>query len=218
MSTQINDSRLQIAQISHELKNPVAFINSSLQLLSGEHPEITKSRYWKNIMEEFKHLHCLLNDLCSLHAGSTLFPETVAYDSFAANLLDTLLPSLLERQQNLCLKLPHENLCLSMDKHKIRQVLENLIQNASDASPAGSTIYWKISTKNGYLINEITDRGKGISATYEDSLFQPFFTSKSNGTGLGLPICREIIESHQGALYFYNNTDSGATFGFQLPL
>lgn len=217
MSAQLTDSKVEIAQISHELRNPVAFINSSLQLISKEHPEVQSYHYWKNVVEEVQHLRQLLNDISSLQAGNSIFMETVSFHSFATSLLDSLLPALLEKEQALCLELPQKPISISLDKHKIRQVLENLIKNASEASPAGSTIHWKISITEDYLINEITDPGIGITPGYEHTLFNPFVTTKPTGTGLGLSICKEIVERHGGCIYYHDNKPVGTTFGFRIP-
>lgn len=217
MSTQLTGSKFEIAQISHEIRNPIAFIYSSLQLISKEHPEVKSYHYWKNVVDEVQHLRLLLNDISYLQAGSSLLPETIAFHTFATNLLESLSPALLERNQTLHLELPKNPLRLTLDKHKIQQVLENLIKNASDASPAGNTIYWKVSIDNGCLINEITDYGSGIAPDYEHTLFEPFVTTKPTGTGLGLPICKEIVEHHQGCIYYHSNIPSGTTFGFRIP-
>lgn len=218
MPVSTTNSKLELAQISHELRNPIALISSSLQLLSKEHPEITTCHYWDSITEEISHLGSLLNDICSLQAGSTLFPEITSFHSFATNLLEKLLPGLMEKEQALCLQLPQESISIQIDRHKIRQVIENLIRNASDASPVGSTIYWKIFVKDNCMVNEITDQGSGIPEDASNTLFQPFVTTKPSGTGLGLPICKEIIENHDGCIYFHKNSPSGTTFGFRIPI
>lgn len=217
MSTQLTESKFEIAQVSHELRNPVSFIYSSLQLISKEHPEVRNYHYWDNVLDEVQHLRLLLNDISCLQAGSSLLKENISFHSFAMSLLESLSPALLERNQTLHLELPDNPLLLSLDKHKIQQVLENLIKNASDASSAGKPVHWKVFIRNQFLYNEITDYGCGIAPDYESMIFEPFVTTKPTGTGLGLPICKEIIERHQGCIYYHTNIPNGTTFGFRLP-
>jgi two-component system sensor kinase FixL len=70
---------------------------------------------------------------------------------------------------------------------------------------------------NGLVLTSIADRGNGIPPDVADQLFEPFFTTKSQGLGLGLSICRSIIDAHGGRLWADNNADRGATFTFALP-
>lgn len=109
-----------------------------------------------------------------------------------------------------------------IDRVMIEQVLANLVRNAIEAMHATHpaermlTISGKIDS-DGRVEVRVSDRGAGISATDEAQLFTPFFTTKPNGMGIGLAICRSIIEFHEGHLYFERATGGGSTFVFTLP-
>ena len=108
---------------------------------------------------------------------------------------------------------------MSLDPNRLIQVILNLITNAIQASSEGDRV--KISTYVGDQWNialDVVDAGCGIKKKDEDKIFLPFYTTKREGTGLGLPIVRKIVEAHSGSLRFYSNKGKGVTFHVQLPL
>ena len=111
---------------------------------------------------------------------------------------------------------------IRVDAVQIQQVILNLIRNGIDAMVYTDHVDQGIavcvsSTENDQVMVAVTDHGSGISKENEEKLFQPFFSTKSSGMGLGLSICRSIIESHGGVLGFTKNPSGGTTFYFTLP-
>lgn len=111
---------------------------------------------------------------------------------------------------------------ISVDAVQIQQVILNLIRNGIDAmmnmDQYGKGISVAVSKfEDNQVRIEVTDHGSGITKEAEEHIFQPFFTTKSSGMGLGLAICRSIIESHGGVLGFRRNPSGGTTFYFTLP-
>ena len=107
-----------------------------------------------------------------------------------------------------------------VDRIQIQQVLVNLIRNAIDAMVASPVRCLTIRTeleRSGYVRVNIEDSGSGICEDAEKQLFQPFVTSKKSGMGIGLSICRAIIEAHGGRIWFEPAPDSGTIFHFTLP-
>ncbi|PJJ96651.1 hypothetical protein CO641_12360 [Lysobacteraceae bacterium NML91-0213] len=108
------------------------------------------------------------------------------------------------------------------DRVMIEQVLLNLVKNAIEAMrevPAARRalrVEGRVDL-DGAVELRVLDRGKGLSAAESEQLFSPFFTTKSDGLGIGLAICRSIIEYHEGRLFFEPRQDGGSVFGFTLP-
>jgi C4-dicarboxylate-specific signal transduction histidine kinase len=106
------------------------------------------------------------------------------------------------------------------DRVRLQQVVINIVTNAveamRDSSPMILTIRSAVKPEAGVVVS-ITDSGPGIDGAYKDELFQAFFTTKKSGLGVGLRICRSIIEEHGGQIIAENNPDAGASFHFTLP-
>jgi two-component system sensor kinase FixL len=108
-----------------------------------------------------------------------------------------------------------------IDKIQIQQVVANLIRNGLDAmaSSPSRRLTLRTSCRDGDAVEvEISDTGPGIAANVADRLFEPFVTTKPDGMGIGLSICRSIVEDHHGHLAAYANEDGGATLRFTLPI
>ena len=108
---------------------------------------------------------------------------------------------------------------LTMNPDKIIQVVINLVRNAVQATAENGTITVIISANDSRALLDITDNGCGIPPEQQDLIWQPFFTTKGEtGTGLGLDICRRIIEGHHGRISCRSEVGVGTTFTIELPL
>jgi two-component system, LuxR family, sensor kinase FixL len=106
-----------------------------------------------------------------------------------------------------------------VDRVQIQQVLLNLIRNAMEAMETCAVRELSVSTgiKDAAVLISVTDTGKGISPEVELRLFQPFVTTKAEGMGIGLSVCRTIVEAHGGRLWAEPNAAGGTIFRFTLP-
>ena len=107
---------------------------------------------------------------------------------------------------------------IPIDPMRMEQVVINLVNNAVQSSPAGQTVVVSTSRMNEYAAIEVSDCGCGIPLEQKEEIFTPFFSTKKEGTGLGLPIVKKIIESHHGQLEFFDNLEGGVTFRVLLPI
>ena len=121
----------------------------------------------------------------------------------------------------------HQDLAESLptvaaDPVMIEQVAVNLIRNGmdamADAPRAQRNLHLVTRLQDGMLILSVADRGKGIPPEVAEKLFAPFFTTKEEGMGMGLNICRSIAELHRGRLSFEDNPGGGTIFNFSLPV
>lgn len=210
---QNQDFQFILSKFSHELRNPIALINSELQMMVSDHPEITSYKYWDDIMDNLEYVKELLKELsdynnagkpCRVSTDTSVFLRTVA-ESFRPTLeylgisLETDIPS----------SLP----VLSLDCVKIRQALLNLLRNAQESisHPGGKILVRAECLSHGICIS-IRDNGCGMDSGQLQDIFEPFVTYKPGGTGLGLAVTRQIIEAHQGRLEAESCPNQGSAF------
>jgi signal transduction histidine kinase len=119
---------------------------------------------------------------------------------------------------------PHENLVIDADRTRIAQVLSNLLSNAIKYSPGGGVVRIRTHLHRGSVRVSISDSGIGIPEEQRDSIFEKFFrieseeTAEIRGLGLGLALCREIIEAHGGSIGSDDADGGGTVFWFEVPL
>ena len=216
-NTQTVDS-LELSKMFHEIKNPLTLINSSLQLIQEEHPEVTTFRFWNQTMEDMKNLRSLLDELSTFQKGNVLNITKINLFDFTEDLLESTAGFLLETGTPLNFESSIDDLDFYADDVKLRQAIINLLKNAAESSASGSPIFLRITADSHQLYISVADKGCGISKDELSKIFEPFHTTKSYGTGLGLPIVKKIIESHNGKLHIQSEEGAGTTFLISLPL
>ena len=209
---------LELSKMFHEIKNPLTFINSSLQIIQEEHPEVTAFRFWNQTMEDIKNLRNLLDELSSFQKGNVLNMTKINLFDFTEDLLESTAGFLLETGTPLTLESTIDDLDFYADDVKLRQAIINLLKNAAESSASGSPIILRMTADTQWLYISVADKGCGISKEHLEKIFEPFHTTKSYGTGLGLPIVKKIIESHNGKLTLKSKEGAGTTFLISLPL
>lgn len=209
---------LELSKIFHEIRNPLTLINSSLQFIEEEHPEVTDFRFWNQTMEDMKNLRKLLDELSTLQKGDILNITKINLFDFTEDLLESTAGFLMEKGTPLTLECDIEDLDFHADSIKLRQAVVNLLKNAAESSPAGSPILLKIFADETTLSIIVEDNGCGISYDDLKKIYQPFHTTKSYGTGLGLPIVKKIVQSHNGILAVDSIEGIGTTVSIYLPI
>lgn len=213
----IEEQRLAISQISHEIRNPVTLINGSLKLIEKQHPEVQEFAFWSDVMRDMAHLLNLLEDVSRYNNSILLHPELLNTSCWLKELtasLSFILPESFHFSSHIPQGLPE----VQADPTKLRQALYNLIRNGFESLEDDGTVSLASSVNGPYLSIQISDTGCGIPAEYMDSLFQPFATHKPNGTGLGLSITKRIVEAHHGQLLLETELGTGTCFTILLPL
>jgi two-component system sensor kinase FixL len=142
--------------------------------------------------------------------------------TLVADVVDFCRPEAARVEVELSAMLPDEALLVAGDAIQIQQVLVNLIQNAlqamANAPPQRRLLLIRMTSANGGVQVDVVDSGPGIADVDPESLFTPFHTTKDEGLGIGLSICRSIIEQHKGTIWAKSMPDVGAQFSFVLPL
>lgn len=209
---------LELSKMFHEIKNPLTLINSSLQLIESDHPEVKTFRFWNQTMEDLNNLRKLIEELSDFQKGDRLNLTLINLFDFTEDLLEATAAYLLETGTPLTLESDILDLDFYADDTKLRQAVVNLIKNAAESSPKGSPILLQITASEHTLSITVKDHGCGIPSDQLTHLFEPFHTTKSYGTGLGLPIVKKITEAHKGALSIHSEEGAGTCVTICLPL
>lgn len=210
--------QFMLSQVSHEIRNPVTLVNSFLQLLESRHPELGQDDYWQKIMENMDFLKSLLNELSEFNNSEKLNLQTTNMYMVFREVIDSVSPGLNENGITIDLEKKSPVPVIQADGVKIRQLLLNLIRNARDAVSSTGHIHCTIWSDIDNVILSVSDTGNGIPNEYQNDLFEPFITHKQEGTGLGLPICKRIVQAHKGNISYRSVYGEGTTFEIILPV
>jgi signal transduction histidine kinase len=214
------------AGLAHEIRNPLAGIKGAAQFLQTVDDSEPGNEFLQVIISEVDRLNEVVQNFLYYARPFELNAETTEINATVSHVMSLVraegLPEGIRIEEHLAGNLP----AFTLDGVKIGQVVMNLIRNAIQAMPEGTV---RVSTSVGRmqgqlargkpaLIIRIEDNGPGIPKEDLDKLFIPFYTTKSDGTGLGLPICQRIVRAHEGEIEVRSMIDKGATFTVRLPL
>jgi signal transduction histidine kinase len=210
------------AGVAHEVRNPLNAISMGIQRLQVEFSPVEGEEEFRHlctiIRGEVARLNGIVQEFLQLARAPTLQREPAA--------LETLLhevASLMEAEANvhavsLQLKVPAGLPPLVVDRQQLKQALINLILNAIQATPSGGAVRVTAEAEAETVCLWIIDSGSGIAPELLDRIFDPYFTTKPDGSGLGLPIALRIIQAHGGTLEVANAIGGGTRVVVRLPL
>ncbi len=207
-----------VAHISHEIKNPLATIGGFAQLCERQEdmPEATRRKI-KIIHEEVQRLEKFLTDLGSFTRIAPIQKLPGDILALIREVADFMEAGFKERGVSFAIqaeKIPE----FAFDPSQMRQVFLNLFKNALEAMPHGGALTVSPAVREGQMVLVVADTGQGIAPEHLHDLFTPFFSTKEGGTGLGLTICRGLIDQHQGKIDIASEVNRGTTCTIRLPL
>lgn len=203
-----------LSRFTHELRNPLSLIKSELLLLSDQHPELTDYKDWDMIFNHFSYIEELINDFSSYGNASQLSLTPTSMTDYLKELIRIVRPTIDYLDIQLHVQIPSDLPVLLLDQKKFRQAFTNLVRNAREAVSVstGEILITCEKTGERKMCLSISDNGCGLSEEQLANIFTPFVTYKSTGTGLGLPITREIIEALGGTIRVQSTLNHGTTF------
>lgn len=221
ISSYISDTApeyMNIAQISHEIRNPLTLINCTLQLLDCRYPQLKSDDLWIQLTNDVDYLRQLTLSLSDLNRCSHVAFAPVNMNQMLSSIARQYLILAQNQGKHLSAVIPDELPVIACDELKIHQALINLIKNAFEATQSGDTVELCAKATAKRLIISIKDTGIGISQENLPKIFQPFVTEKQGGTGLGLAITKKIIAAHKGSIQVYSREGIGTKFILSLPI
>jgi PAS domain S-box-containing protein len=204
------------AGIAHEIRNPITAIKGFLQLLMGEN--VGNKIYFEIINSEIDRIEEILKELMVLAKPSKQKYERVNLQVLLDQVVTLMASQALLNNIQIDKQLDFANMWIIGDTNQLKQVFINYIKNAIEAMPDGGMLRINGTPLVGGQVRiSIIDQGCGIPAGILNQIGQPFFTTKENGTGLGMLVSHQIIKEHKGDLYIESDTN-GTSLHVKLPL
>lgn len=217
------------ANVAHEIKNPLGSISIHIQLLQksiqkartaggGLPEEQFLEKYLNVVNEEIDRLNGIVVDFLFAVRPVNAELRLLNPHEQLQQCLDFCMPELTEKQVEVQLDLMENPPDLMLDSKLFRQVVLNLVQNAESAMPDGGILWFSTQVKNDRFLLNIADNGTGMDDKTASRIFEPYFTTKAAGTGLGLTMVYKIIKEFAGDIQVQSSLGEGTLFRISLPV
>jgi signal transduction histidine kinase len=211
----------------HELKTPLTPVLASSELLVSELHEEPYLSLAKNIHHGDANLNRRIDELLDLARIETgmleVNPKAVDARQLLLAIAEDMKAMVTSNGQSLTVNIPPSMSPVWADEERLRQIVLNLMINASKFTPEGGKIILRAEEKNSSLVVEVEDTGPGIPKEEQKQLFQPYHRRLANrdnlgGLGLGLALCKYLVQLHGGQIWVQSEIGQGSNFGFSIPL
>ncbi len=200
--------------IAHEVRNPLGAIELFAGALADDLRGRPEAAHVERIRKELASLDRLVTDFLDYARARALALEEIDAGQLAAELRELALPLARERGVEL---LAEGSGRFTADRDALRRAALNLVRNAVEASPEGGRVEIALQVGGGEALVEVRDRGPGLSGEARAHLFEPFFTSKERGTGLGVALALKAAEAHGGRLALADRPGGGTVASLVVP-
>ncbi len=213
--------------LAHELKTPLTPVLASVDSLLSEIRDERLLSLARNISRGASNLNSRIDELMDLARGEVgilqLSAEHVDLLPLLREVGESVAPVAAGQGQSLVLDLPTALSTVRADVSRVHQILLNLLENAVKFTPKGGKITLRAREREGFLVVEVQDTGRGMSRGEQTRVFEPYHrrerdTSRFSGLGLGLALCKTLVELHGGQIWAKSRVGKGSTFAFSLPL
>lgn len=208
--------KLNIFKITHEIKNPLTVVNGYLSMFDVTDIEKSK-RYISILKNEVNRTLNLLSDFMEFTKIKVVKKEC-NFNDLISDVKEVLIPFFVKKNvsYSFCVQ---NNIIVNMDYNRIKQVIINVIKNAVEACrESNGMVTTTAFTEEDYLILVVKDNGIGMDKFVLDNILVPFYTTKDNGTGLGVSLSKEILEAHGGTINYDSVKEKYTTCKITIPL
>lgn len=209
--------------LAHEIKNPLSTLNLNLQLLAEDFQNAespTERRALKKIQvlqKECQRLEDILNDFLRYARVCDLHREPTDVNAVVREVIDFQAPQLRQHKIVVREQLGEALPPVLLDVDFFKQAILNLVLNAQQAMADGGELILKTRALGPHVFVDVIDTGTGIAEEALPKIFRPFYSTRKEGSGLGLPTTKRIVEAHQGRLLVDSQVGKGTAFSIQLP-
>jgi len=208
-----------IAEITHEIKNPLMMIGGFVSQLLRSCSKDIELKKLNIIVQEVERLEKLLFNIRELYVNKAIDHFPFDMNELLQEVISIINDNCVKNNITLTVGVLNEKAIVLGDRDKLKQVLINIVKNSIDAIDHDGNLGIQSNILNDKININIYDDGCGIPEENREKIFSPFFTTKKTGTGLGLSISKKIIEDHPGcSLSIHSNKDKGTLFKIIMPL
>lgn len=211
-----------VASLAHQVRTPL-----SGAMLYAEHlgnhnlDEVTQARFSKKLTRQLKNIEAQVRDMMIFARGSAPLNKVISIVDLHGLIQESVSILKKQGQANIEVRLKGKQAAIQCHEESLIGAIQNLISNAIEAAGTGEQVPMvsiELEEEKHQVVIRIKDNGLGLTEEVKSKLTEPFFTTKSNGTGLGIPVVNAVIRAHHGQLTFENNNDHGACFSLFLPI
>jgi signal transduction histidine kinase len=200
------------AILAHELRNPIQIVAGNLEMLSENERTQEKKDMIDSILDELVRMNSSIQSFLNISTEDKEKIENINLNETINEIINIYKPKLDKSKINLIFN-PDENLPdIILQKDRCKQVLINLIQNSIEAMETGGDLVINTVIEDGKVILTIKDTGTGIDKKIRNKVFEPFFSTKSSGIGIGLAVVKKILDENKAEISFESNKGQGTTF------
>jgi signal transduction histidine kinase len=202
--------------MGHELRNPIGVLSNAVYFLNATLPDADgKTQEFLDLMDsEIKNANKIISDLLDFARIKSIDIGPTAVSEIISKTMSKHPPT---ENINVIIEAPEDLPPVHVDSLQIAQVLGNLVTNAYQAMPQGGRLIIKAAADKDFVSLSLADTGTGISPENMSKVFEPLFTTKAKGIGLGLAICKNLVEANGGSIEVESKMEKGAAFRLQFP-
>ncbi len=209
--------------LAHEIRNPLGSMELFTGLLADTAANTQEARQWINHLRAgLRSLSATVNNVLQFHSQGAVQLVPTDLDRLLSDLSEFLLPMARQRGQQIKFENAIGKIIANLDGNRLKQVFLNLALNAFRAMPPGGTLCirlaWAPQFPGGLVRIELLDEGRGIAPELLERVFEPGFTTTPGSPGLGLAVCKKIIEQHGGEIEVQSKPKGGTCFVIVLPV
>lgn len=212
-----DDFKTYIHTFSHEIRSPLTAASSTLQLLEAKYPKLQQEPYFMGLAEDLRHMTNLISDFTHFFGRTRFQPVSFSMEMLLRECVLSFASALPEHGPSFTSRISLSGASYIGDPTQLKELIYNLFNNAKEACSPTDSIRLDAYIDTSNICIRISDTGCGIAPEQLPHIFDPFVTYKKDGNGLGLSICKQIVNLHQGTLEAFSTVGEGTTFLLTLP-
>ncbi|WP_299088800.1 MHYT domain-containing protein [uncultured Metabacillus sp.] len=206
------------AGVAHEIRNPLTSLKGFTQFIYEQTNDHSNKNYLKIMIDEINRINFIVSEFMVLSKPHIVNISVTDLSLIIKNVITLLNIQAIMKNIEIFPEFVGDSFLIKCEENQIKQVLANVIKNSIEAMSAGGKIYIKLEQKDSYLVISVIDNGEGIPEENIHLLGKPFYTTKTEGTGLGLMVSKKIIQNHNGKFEIHSIQKKGTTVKISLPI